>query len=289
MSTIKHTPLHSHALPASALPKGALSVDEGAEKCPDRVEIKDPDGEKAEDLHNGATVSANLIDHLKDSPLFEKLSGLVAGALVISGVKKIYCGIKEKDRPQFLEGSKQTMWGTYCGLTAIDTVFKTAMSLTPFMRSVGGFFAADLGITALCKDLKGKEKVDTDRAIFHGSAATWGLRHVAMGIGGLSKTRWAAGLIEKASPAIKALFTTPVFGAVGMALGAAGGALDTVLGARLLTRGIKTGDKEKKVLGTLDLGTGIAMGRLLPPYGTSGHGGHRPGIPRRRVPHMAHR
>jgi hypothetical protein len=210
---------------------------------------------------DGVSITANIAEHLKNSPLLERLNGLIASALVISGVKTMYTGVREKDREKFLTGSKQTMWGAYYGLNAVETVFKTAVALTPGMRAIGGFINADLGLTALYKDCRKEGKLDRDKVIFDCGATAWGLRHLALGAQGLAHTKWAANVLSKASPsAASALCNTSIMGTVGTALGIAGGALDMVLGARLMAKGIKTGDREKKILGALDMGIGTAMG-----------------------------
>lgn len=210
---------------------------------------------------DSVTIGANLADHLKDNPLLEKLNALIAGALVISGAGTVLAGIRKGDREQVLSGSKQTMWGVYYGLNAIDTVFKTAMSITPGLRMIGGFINADLGLTKIYKDYKAEGKVDADSAIFHSSAASWGMRHLFLGAEGLAKSRWLTGLAEKGSAAVKGLVSqAPLMGVLGVALGLAGGALDVALGVRGIARGVKAGDKEKKILGGLDVGIGLAMG-----------------------------
>jgi len=96
--------------------------------------------------------------------------------------------------------------------------------------------------------------------IFHTGATAWGLRHLALGLEGLSKTKWMTGWAKGNGFIKNALTKAPILGAVGAGLGVAGGALDAVLGARELARGIKTGNKEKKILGMLDIGIGMAMG-----------------------------
>ncbi|MHC9538517.1 MAG: hypothetical protein AB9903_03275 [Vulcanimicrobiota bacterium] len=210
---------------------------------------------------DGVTISANIAEHLKDSPLLEKLNGLIASALVVSGVKTMYSGVKEHDRVKFLTGSKQTMWGTYYGLNAIDTVFKTAISLTPGMRAIGGFINADLGLTALYKDFRKEGKLDKDRALLDCGVTAWGLRHLALGAEGLTHTKWIATALSNASPSAAAvLCNTSIMGAIGSAFGIAGGALDVALGARLMAKGVKSNDREKKILGALDMGIGTAMG-----------------------------
>ncbi len=231
----------------------------------DKVDIggssdADDDIRKNDSTNDGASVGANVADHLNESPMLEKLNALIAGALVVSGLKQIKAGIKEKNRDKILKGSKKTMWGVYHGLHAFETVFRVSLCLTPGLRAIGGFLNADLGFTALYKDYKDDKKFKTDKAIFHTGAAAWGLRHVALGLAGLSKTKWMTGL-AKGNRFIKdALTKAPILGAVGMGLGIAGGALDVALGVRGLAKGIKTGNKEKKILGMLDIGTGIAMG-----------------------------
>jgi hypothetical protein len=210
---------------------------------------------------DSVTIGANLADHLKNNPMLEKLNALIASALIVSGAGNVVAGIKKGDREQALSGAKQTMWGVYYGLNAVDTVFKTALSLTPGLRMVGGLINPDLGLTKLYKDYKTKGKVDADAAIFNGSAASWGMRHVFLGAEGLGASKWAAGLAANGSKAAKALMANaPLLGVLGMALGLGGGALDAALGVRGIVKGIKTGDKEKKVLGALDVGIGIAMG-----------------------------
>ncbi|GEM_PF-2477839 len=210
---------------------------------------------------DGVTITANIAEHLKNSPLFEKLNGLIASALVVSGVKTMYHGVKDKDRVKFLSGSKQTMWGAYYGLNAIETVFKTAFSLTPGMRAVGGFINADLGLTALYKDCRKEGRIDTDRVLFDCGVTAWGLRHVALGAEGIAHTKWVTQAPSHAGPSASAVLSNAsLLGVIGSALGIAGGALDMALGARLLAKGVKTGDREKKILGALDMGIGTAMG-----------------------------
>ena len=211
-------------------------------------------------VNDGASVGANVADHLTDSPFMEKLNALLATALVASGIKKVWSGIKEKDRDKILTGSKQTMWGTYHGLHAIETVFSVAMSITPGLRAVGGFINTDLGLTALYKDYKDDKKFNTDKAILHTGAVAWGMRHLTLGVEGLAKTKWMAGLVKGNEIAKEVLGKLGALGAVGAALGIAGGALDAALGVRSLAQGIKTGNKEKKILGLLDMGIGAAMG-----------------------------
>ncbi|MDQ7824874.1 MAG: hypothetical protein RDV48_18895 [Candidatus Eremiobacteraeota bacterium] len=215
---------------------------------------------KGDGTNDSATIGANIAHNLKDSPIFDKLNALIAGALMVSGVKELYSGLKDHDRVKFLKGSKQTMWGTYHGLHALETVFKTAFSLTPGLRIAGGFLNADLGLTGIYRDYKDDRHVDRDLAMSHGSAASWGLRHLSLGLKDLAGTRWAASLVEKGSPALKGITAkAPLMGAIGAALGVAGGALDVALGARLYKKGVEKGEKELKVLGALDMGVGAAM------------------------------
>jgi hypothetical protein len=189
------------------------------------------------------------------------MSGLIASALVVSGIKTIYGGLKEGDREKFLSASKQNLWGAYYGLNSIETVFKTAFFLTPGLRVIGGFVNADLGLTEMYRDYKKEGKIDTRKAMVHTSAVAWGLRHLALGLEGLSKTKWIAGIINSVSPTVKTLISSaPLMGAIGAGMGVAGGALDAVLGARLLKKGMETGDREKKILGSLDIAIGAAMG-----------------------------
>lgn len=210
--------------------------------------------------NDGASVGANVADHLNDSPMLERFNALIAGALIVSGLQELKTGIKEKNRDKVLRGSKKTMWGVYHGLHAYETVFRVSLCLTPGLRAIGGFINADLGFTALYKDYKDDKKFKTDKAIFHIGATSWGLRHIALGLEGLAKTKLMTGLVKGSGFIKDALTKAPILGAVGMGLGIAGGALDAVLGVRGLAKGIKTGDKEKKILGMLDIGTGMAMG-----------------------------
>lgn len=220
---------------------------------------------------DGASVGANIVDHFNDSRTLEKLNALIAGALVMSGAKKVYSGIKHRDREKFLRGSKQLIWGSYHALHGAERVFRTTLMLTPGLRAIGGLINADLGLTALVKDYKDDKKFKTDKAIFHAGAAAWGLRHLALGVEGLSRTKWGSKILSRISPAVKdALTRSPILGAVGAAMGIAGGALDACLGARLLAKGIKSGDKEKKILGLIDIGTGMAMGAACVLSGPAG-------------------
>jgi len=67
--------------------------------------------------------------------------------------------------------------------------------------------------------------------------------------------------LSNVSPSAAAvLCNTSTMGAIGSAFGIAGGALDVALGARLMAKGVKSNDREKKILGALDMGIGTAMG-----------------------------
>lgn len=233
-----------------------------AESILDRITLKGhPNIRKGDATNDSVTLGANIAEHLKNSPLFEKLNGVIASALVVSGLKTIYSGVKEKDREKFLLGSKQTMWGTYHGLNTLETVLKASFSITPGLRAVGGFINADLGLTALYRDFKKEGKADADKVIFHLGATAWGFRHLSLGVEGLAKSQWAhhslAGKMPGADSLIK---NASAIGVAGAVMGVAGGALDALLGIRMLTRGIQTKDREKKILGILDTGIGVAMG-----------------------------
>ncbi|MFP4497439.1 MAG: hypothetical protein ACLFQV_04445 [Vulcanimicrobiota bacterium] len=212
-------------------------------------------------VHSSGSIGVDMADKFEDSPFKEKLSGALAGVLVYSGVKEIIKGVKEKDRDKFLSGSKKTMWGAYHALSGIDTVFKTALSITPGLRALGGFINADLGLTALYKDYKDNKKIDSEKALFHAGVTAWGLRHVALGMKGLAKSNFVAGLAKGGNQMAKDVaLSAPVLGAVGAGIGIAAGALDTAFGVKNLVQGIRENDKKKKVLGSVDIAVGVAMG-----------------------------
>ena len=246
---------------------GKKTVKKCSNSIKDSVDINNSQDEKQHDsvrvgdsTNDGATVGANVADHLNESPMLEKLNALIAGVLVTSGIKQIWSGIKNKDRDKILKGSKQTFWGAYHGLNAFETIFKVALSLTPGLRSIGGFINADLGLTALYKDYKDDKKFNKDKVILHTGATAWGLRHLSLGFEGLAKSKWLTGLTKGSDLAKSVLTKAPLLGAVGAVMGVAGGALDAALGVRSLAKGIKTGNREKKILGALDIGIGCAMG-----------------------------
>jgi len=237
---------------ASKLPEDKVDVG-GSEEEDEHIRYRDSS-------NDGASVGANVADHLQDSPMLEKLNAVIASALVVSGLKLIKSGIKEKSRDKILRGSKQTFWGAYHGLHAFETVFKVALALTPGLRAIGGFINADIGFTALYKDYKDEKKFKTDKAIFHAGAAAWGLRHLALGLEGLAKNKWAAGLAKGSGVMKEILSKAPILGVAGAVLGVSGGIIDATLGVRSLVKGIKTNNREKKIIGTLDIGIGVAMG-----------------------------
>lgn len=120
--------------------KNAGAVSHSPDKQSEAEKVEDGDSVRIRDtVNDGASVGANVADHLQDSPIMEKLNALLAGTLVASGLKKVWSGVKEKDRDKILTGSKQTMWGAYHGLHAVETVFGAALSITPGLRAVGGF------------------------------------------------------------------------------------------------------------------------------------------------------
>lgn len=254
--------LHDVASAGGDSPSAGKPDEAGMGKIIDAIVRKNPFTVRgADSTHDSATVSANIAEHLKNSPLFDKLNGLIASALVASGVRGIYKGLKEKDREKVLLGSKQTMWGAYHGLNSIETLFKTSFSLTPGLRGIGGFINADLGITALYRDFKNPGGPDADKVIFHAGATAWGFRHLALGAEGVAKSQWIASSFARSIPGMSLLAeNASTMGAAGVVMGITGGALDALLGMRTLVKGIKTDDREKKILGALDMGIGVAMG-----------------------------
>lgn len=240
---------------------GKLKIDDPHKFAKDIIGKLNTDDLKSErSTNDNVTVGSNITDHFDDNPMMDRLKGLVAGALVVTGIGTTIAGIKKRNREQALRGAKQTLWGVYHGLDAVDTLFKTAISLTPGLRFLGGFINADLGLTGIYKDYKADKKVDPDKAIFNSAATMWGLRHMAMGAQGLAKSKWAAGILEKGSKIhSQVLSKAPLMGAIGAALGVAGGVLDAALGVRGFIKGVNTDNKEKKVLGALDIGVGLAM------------------------------
>ncbi len=235
-------------------------MDKARKKMPEAGDAMESSPEKAP-VGDSVSIGANIADHLNNNPVLEKLNALIASALVVSGAGTVIAGIKNRDRDQVLRGSKQTMWGVYHGLNAIDTVFNTAMSVTPGLRAIGGFINVDLGVTQLYKDYKKNGKLDHEKTLFHSAAVAWGLRHMAKGLEGLAGSRWVAKMVEKGSPAFKAVASkAPLLGIAGATLGLTGGVLDAALGVRGIVKGVKEGDSEKKKIGMLDVTAGLAMG-----------------------------